>query len=77
MSTTCVIIAQKWNEYICRADSDRDGLSNGEELGDPDCVWRPGATPAQVNQITQITHPGMRYINIQLITQYIYISIYI
>ena len=27
---------------ICPLDSDGDGLSNGIELGDPDCQWRPG-----------------------------------
>ncbi len=27
---------------ICRLDSDGDGLTNGEELADPDCVWRVG-----------------------------------
>ena len=27
---------------ICHLDSDRDGLTNGEELADPGCVWRPG-----------------------------------
>ena len=26
-------------------DSDGDGMSNGEELGDPDCVWTQGDTP--------------------------------
>ncbi len=27
---------------ICNLDSDSDGLSNGAELGDPDCLWRIG-----------------------------------
>ncbi|MEE2758021.1 MAG: hypothetical protein VYA30_15290 [Myxococcota bacterium] len=27
---------------ICALDSDGDGLSNGTELGDPDCGWRVG-----------------------------------
>lgn len=27
---------------ICRLDSDGDELTNGEELGDPDCLWRVG-----------------------------------
>jgi hypothetical protein len=27
---------------ICRLDSDGDDLTNGQELGDPDCVWRVG-----------------------------------
>ena len=28
---------------ICRLDSDDDGFSNGVELGDPTCQWRPGS----------------------------------
>lgn len=28
---------------ICDIDSDQDGQSNGQELGDPDCVWVGGA----------------------------------
>ena len=31
------------NPGICVLDSDGDGLSNGQELADPDCVWRPGS----------------------------------
>lgn len=27
---------------LCPLDSDRDGWTNGEELGDPDCVWKMG-----------------------------------
>ena len=36
-------------------DSDCDGISNGDELGDPDCKWEPGQTPTRT---TGITHPG-------------------
>lgn len=28
---------------VCNLDSDGDGASNGEELGDPDCLWTTGA----------------------------------
>ncbi|KAK7108359.1 temptin-like [Littorina saxatilis] len=28
---------------VCQADSDGDGLTNGQELGDPTCVWTVGA----------------------------------
>lgn len=31
--------------------------TNGDELGDPKCVWTQGATPARV---VNITHPGFR-----------------
>ena len=39
---------------MCPLDSDGDGLSNGVELGDPDCEWRPG--DPIVNR--EATHPG-------------------
>ncbi|XP_052220094.1 MOXD1 homolog 2-like isoform X1 [Dreissena polymorpha] len=45
-----------WDAAICRKDSDGDGRTNGEELGDPNCVWRKGSAP-QVT--TGITHPGV------------------
>ncbi|KAG9408107.1 hypothetical protein AC1031_021342 [Aphanomyces cochlioides] len=35
-------------------DSDGDGATNGEELGDPCCVWRMGKPPYR----DQATHPG-------------------
>ena len=46
-----------WTETLCRKDSDGDGLSNGEELGDPECTWTPGSTP----QFSVVTHPGMGF----------------
>ncbi|KAL3924720.1 MAG: hypothetical protein SGPRY_003834 [Prymnesium sp.] len=48
-----------WSERLCRLDSDGDGRSNGEELGDPLCLWRHGDdTPAQVNA-SLLSHPGV------------------
>lgn len=44
-----------WTRELCMADSDGDGMSNGEELGDPDCVWQVGQTPSH----NQMTHPGI------------------
>ena len=35
-----------WGPALCNADSDGDGWSNAIELGDPDCVWTPGAAPS-------------------------------
>uniref|UniRef100_A0A383VW56 Temptin Cys/Cys disulfide domain-containing protein n=1 Tax=Tetradesmus obliquus TaxID=3088 RepID=A0A383VW56_TETOB len=35
-----------WTKELCQADSDGDGYSNGEELGDPNCtvsVLQPAA----------------------------------
>ena len=37
-------------------DSDGDGKSNGEELGDPNCQWVEGQEPERK---TNITHPGI------------------
>lgn len=31
-----------WDSVLCNKDSDGDGLTNGEELGDPNCTWRVG-----------------------------------
>ena len=36
--------AHQWTRTLCMADSDGDGLTNGEELGDPCCVWTPAST---------------------------------
>ncbi|GFR83808.1 temptin precursor, partial [Elysia marginata] len=33
---------RKWTQALCLVDSDGDGRSNGQELGDPDCSWRVG-----------------------------------
>ena len=46
---------RNWTTTLCRADSDDDGASNGEELGDPNCVWTVGATPARA----ATGHPGI------------------
>ena len=45
-----------WSNALCRQDSDGDGISNGAELGDPDCLWVQGNSP-QFN--VGITHPGI------------------
>ena len=45
-----------WTQTLCNQDSDNDGRSNGEELGDPLCVWIPGQTPSRTSGIT---HPGV------------------
>ena len=46
-----------WTRYLCMKDSDGDGQTNGQELGDPQCTWTAGATP---NRTTAITHPGFK-----------------
>ncbi|CAK4068456.1 unnamed protein product [Aphanomyces euteiches] len=45
----------KWTTSLCQADTDGDGATNGEELGDPCCVWKVGA---RLNTTTA-THPGV------------------
>ncbi|XP_061193883.1 DBH-like monooxygenase protein 1 [Saccostrea echinata] len=45
-----------WSESLCRMDSDGDGRTNGEELGDPNCLWMEGKIP---DSVTGITHPGV------------------
>jgi dopamine beta-monooxygenase len=45
----------EWTVELCQKDSDGDLLTNGQELGDPDCVWEPGMIP---NRTHHITHPG-------------------
>ena len=37
-------------------DSDGDGRTNGEELGDPDCTWTPGMAP---KYSAGLSHPGI------------------
>ena len=44
-----------WNKRLCEADSDSDGWTNGEELGDPKCLWREGM---QDPVAAFISHPG-------------------
>ena len=46
----------EWTEELCRKDSDGDGRTNGEELGDPECTWKLG----DPNPKTRfVTHPGI------------------
>ena len=49
-------VGHRWTKALCRMDSDMDGLSNGGELGDPQCVWKPGDLPQRTDNIT---HPGL------------------
>jgi hypothetical protein len=39
---------------LCGADSDGDNQTNGQELGDPDCIWTSGAAA----RTTDISNPG-------------------
>jgi len=46
----------EWTPELCSKDSDGDGLTNGQELGDPECTWSVGQSP-QFDR--GITHPGI------------------
>ena len=46
-----------WGPALAAADSDGDGRTNGEELGDPEGLWKPG-DPAPGNP-SQVTLPGV------------------
>ena len=45
----------QWTKQLCQLDSDGDGATNGQELGDPHCVWRVGFEPARS---FNLSHPG-------------------
>ena len=50
----------KWTTELCDLDSDGDGYTNGEELGDPGCVWTQGYCFGEAPYTTAHTpsHPG-------------------
>ena len=39
-----------WSISFCSMDSDSDGKTNGDELGDPCCVWGPFSSPRRTNE---------------------------
>jgi len=47
---------RRWDETLAALDSDSDGYTNGEELGDPAGTWRPGM--ADPGQCDCATRPG-------------------
>lgn len=44
-----------WTPYLCANDSDLDGKTNGEELGDPCCTWDGSSPPLCA---THLSNPG-------------------
>lgn len=46
----------EWSVSLCLKDSDGDGRTNGQELGDPDCDWLK-AHPIDLDAATG--HPGI------------------
>jgi hypothetical protein len=47
-----------WTKELCEADSDGDGQTNGQELGDPCCVWVAGQTDTAYMMGFSPSHPG-------------------
>jgi hypothetical protein len=43
-----------WTIDFCEMDSDEDGATNGEELGDPCCEWNVGDSPKN----SKVADPG-------------------
>lgn len=50
----------KWTKELCEADSDGDGRTNGEELGDPCCLWEKSDTPSDYMASFAAMHPGFK-----------------
>ncbi|RLN71748.1 hypothetical protein BBJ28_00021492 [Nothophytophthora sp. Chile5] len=48
---------KSWTTEFCQQDSDGDGQTNGEELGDPCCEWVESSN-AVVRWTTGVSHPG-------------------
>ncbi|KAH7460072.1 hypothetical protein PRIC1_012591 [Phytophthora ramorum] len=48
---------EEWTASFCQQDSDGDGQTNGQELGDPCCEWSQDSN-AVVQWTTGVSHPG-------------------
>lgn len=48
----------QWTTALCQADSDGDGQTNGQELGDPCCLWFTGAPDSAYMAGFSPSHPG-------------------
>ena len=48
---------QKWDQTLCEKDSDGDGKSNGQELGDPECQWSAEDGECELYNIVTIVWP--------------------
>jgi hypothetical protein len=51
----------QWTIALCQGDSDDDGFTNGEELGDPGCVWTTASSTGLLSGLRydRISHPGL------------------
>jgi hypothetical protein len=48
----------QWTQWLCEQDSDGDGWTNGEELGDPCCTWTEGSEDMPDWGPNALSHPG-------------------
>ena len=48
----------EWTIALCLADSDGDGYTNGEEMGDPCCTFRVGEKVQLEWRHTYLSNPG-------------------
>lgn len=54
----------QWGPELAKLDADGDGFTNGEELGDPEGLWKAGdADPGEATAITlpgdPVSHPSL------------------
>ncbi|KAF1327951.1 hypothetical protein FI667_g7228, partial [Globisporangium splendens] len=49
---------RKWTKALCAMDSDGDGQTNGQELGDPCCEWSTTGNTS-VRWTEGVSHPGL------------------
>lgn len=49
----------KWTLDLCLDDSDGDGFTNGEELGDPCCTWSANGISSEYTRNFKVSHPGV------------------
>ena len=54
-----VLAGRKWTRELCEMDSDGDGRTNGEELGDISCGWKRHDDDVPVYHGKRFTHPGV------------------
>ncbi|BFZ19034.1 hypothetical protein BsWGS_22073 [Bradybaena similaris] len=48
---------KEWTYDLCIKDSDLDGMTNGQELGDPKCTWKRNSGPPE--RTTGLTNPAI------------------
>jgi hypothetical protein len=54
----------RWTKTLCYSDSDRDGQTNGIEMGDPCCVWTLGSIPTFTIGLSDPNNPESKTQNI-------------